>query len=206
MRFHKRVWLLCTAAASLAMLSAGIFLHFRDPEDPAAHREQMMRMSPATRIEYRRDGAIRSCVEWGHNSLLSAVFSREQMAAQNLREAGEEIDTSGWIIRVTFHIDEVSVNVPEIVCLVGEGWESVDGAVYEFPDAASSQQWVAWLTDYFYDAVALNGEEALRGNPVCFGCNLPAGVLPLRARSRSARRFPEGFALGNCRIWPPAPC
>ena len=120
----------------------------------------MMQISPATRIEYCQNGSIKSCIEWGPNSVLSNMFSEEKIVSQELEESSESVDTSQWIIRVTFHIDEVSVNVPEIVCLVGDGWVSIDGTLYEFPNDEMAQQWIDWLTDYFYSAVALNGEEA----------------------------------------------
>ena len=161
MQFNKRILISCVVLISFIIL---LILFLYNAGDTSASQDQMMKHSPATRIEYQINGSITSCIEWGPNSVLSDVFSEKQIVSQNLRKTSMDIDTSQWIIRVTFHIDEVSVNVPEIVCLVGDGWVSIDGVVYDFPSDAESQQWITWLTDYFYSELALNGEEIRQNN------------------------------------------
>lgn len=141
----KRVWLV-TVIAETAVIAVLAALLLARPAEDTPQRDLQMRMSPATRVEYRQAGETFSMVDWTANPFLGSAFCREQLAMQALQAADGAIDTSQWVFRITYHLDEVSANVPEIVCLVGDGWESVDGDVYVFPTEADGRAWLHTLS------------------------------------------------------------
>ncbi len=121
--------------------------------------EQMAR-SPATRMEARRNNEIASCVLWGDSALntLFASFDPE------LTQSGHTVDTAQWLFRITYYIDEVSINVPEIVCLVGADWVQIGNQLYCYQSQEDAAPLLSFLDAFFRSSAETYGEEAGLGH------------------------------------------
>lgn len=154
-------WLLigCILLAFLAAVVL-IGLHGGNRDEPALSREQLMRISPATRIEYRQEDKIPSCVIYSDPILNNCI------TLLDLNRSDEAVNLDQWIFRITYQIN--SRNIPEIVCLVGDAWVSIEDDVYTFPSQKDAQNFVTFLRDYFHNAVILHGEETQAAGPLYF--------------------------------------
>lgn len=156
MKYYKRVLIGCNINCY------GIDTALRDPDDTSISQDDIQCLfSPATRIEYQTNGSITSCVMWA-NSELCDVFLDAEFDEWELKEISTDIDTSQWVIRITFNADKVCVNMPELVYMFGDRWISIDGIVYDYEE---SQQFLTQLTNCFYRELRLNGEETQKNDP-----------------------------------------
>lgn len=153
MKYHKRVLIGCVAVISIAVV---LILALRDPDDTSVSQDYIRRfLSPTTRIEYQTNSSITSCVSWA-NAELCDVFLDAEFDEWELKETSADIDTSQWVIRITFNANKVCINRPELVYMFGDRWISIDGIVYDYEE---SQQFLTRLIDCFNRELMLNGEE-----------------------------------------------
>lgn len=153
MKYHKRVLIGCVAVISIALV---LILALRNPDDTSISQDVIRRnFSPATRIEYQTNSSITSCVSWA-NAELCDVFLDAEFDEWELKETSADIDTSQWVIRITFNANKVCINMPELVYMFGDRWISIDGIVYDYEE---SQQFLTRLIDCFNRELMLNGEE-----------------------------------------------
>lgn len=138
--------------ALIALLAAVVLieLHAGERNKPEFSREQLMQISPATRIEYCQAGEVQSCVVYSDPILNNCI------TMINLNKSNQDVNLDQWIFRITYQIN--SINIPEIVCLVGDEWVSIEDDVYTFPSQREAQNFVTFLRDYFHNALILHGE------------------------------------------------
>lgn len=87
----------------------------------------IMESSPATRIEYRNAGVIRSCTLWS-DITVNTMFAQMDLARADISIAEED-----WIYRLTYNVKEHYRGKREVVCLISADAVSIDGQGYRLP-------------------------------------------------------------------------
>lgn len=87
----------------------------------------IMESSPATKIEYRNAGEIRSCMLW-MDITVNTLFAQMDLTKEDV-----SIEEEDWIYRLTYNVKEHYRGKREVVCLISADAISIDGQGYRLP-------------------------------------------------------------------------